>query len=338
MFTGKQSWTFPSYPCILSSGVVAGPFEKQSPLKDTFDYIFDDRRMGENTFEKAQVVLMEEACQQALKKAGKTAADVAFIYGGDLINQDTGTTFASRSLNVPYYGLFGACSTSMEALSLAAQAVEMGAPLVLAGTASHYAAIEKQFRYPIEYGAQRPPTAQRTVTAGGAALIGPSGSDVVVTKSTIGKIVDHGLKDPYNMGAAMAPAAVDTILTHFSDFQMDENDYDLIITGDLGDLGRSLALEWFRQKEHPLPEAKFQDCGMLIYDNAPEAMSGASGTGCSAAVVFGKILDDIKNGRLQRVLAVATGALLSPTTYQQKESIPGIAHAVTLEAKGGGPL
>ncbi|WP_193550794.1 stage V sporulation protein AD [Salicibibacter kimchii] len=336
MFTGKQSWAFPSYPSILSSGVVTGPFEAQSPLNNTFDYIFDDRRMGETTFEKAQVVLMEEACQQAVQKAGKTMQDVAFIYGGDLINQDTGTSFAMRTLNVPYYGLFGACSTSMEALSLAAQAVEMGAPLVLAGTASHYAAIEKQFRYPIEYGAQRPPTAQRTVTAGGAALLAPNGStNIVVTKSTIGKVVDHGLKDPYNLGGAMAPAAVDTILAHFDDFQVDENDYDLIITGDLGNVGRALALEWFRQEEHPMPEAKFQDCGLLIYDNAPEAMAGASGTGCSAAVIFGKILDDITKGRLKRVLAVATGALLSPVTSQQKESIPGIAHAVTLEAKGG---
>ncbi|MBB6448987.1 stage V sporulation protein AD [Geomicrobium halophilum] len=335
MFTGQQSWAYPTYPCILSSGVVTGPFEAKGPLRDTFDKVYDDLYIGENTFEKAQKVLMEEACQQALQKAGKSTTDVSFLFGGDLINQDTGTSFAARTINAPYYGLFGACSTSMEALSLAAQAVDQGAPLVLAGTASHYAAIEKQFRYPVEYGAQRPPTAQRTVTAGGAALVAPNGSDVVVTKSTIGKVVDHGIKDPYNMGGAMAPAAVDTILAHFNDFQVDERDYDLIITGDLGNLGRSLALEWFRQKEHPMPEAKFQDCGLLIYDDAPEAMSGASGTGCSAAVVFGKVLNDLKNGRLQRVLAVATGALLSPLTYQQQESIPCIAHAVTLETKGG---
>lgn len=216
---------------------------------------------------KLKKKLMEEACKETLTKANITAEEVAFLFGGDLINQITGTSFASRTLGIPFFGLFGACSTSMEALSLAAMVVEQGAPYVLAGTASHYAAIEKQFRYPIEYGSQRPPTAQRTVTAGGAALVAPTGSNIHVTKSTIGKVIDNGIKDPFNMGAAMAPAAVDTIMTHFNDFHTSEEDYDLILTGDLGQVGRSIALEWFRQKGVTLPEGKFQDCGLMIYDD-----------------------------------------------------------------------
>ncbi|MFB4160659.1 stage V sporulation protein AD [Geomicrobium sp. JSM 1781026] len=335
MFTGQRSFAYPTSPCILSTGVVAGPAEAKGPLRQTFDKVYDDLWMNEDSFEQAQKKLMEEACQQAIKKAGKTPEDIAFLFGGDLINQITGTSFASRTLGIPYFGLFGACSTSMEALALAALTVEQGASPVLAGTASHYGAIEKQFRYPIEYGAQRPPTSQRTVTAGGAAVVASEGSDIVVTKATIGKVVDNGIKDPFNMGAAMAPAAVDTIQAHFQDFGIDESAYDLILTGDLGQLGRSIALEWFRQQGVHLAESKFQDCGLMIYDDEPEAMSGASGTGCSASVVFGKILQDMEKGVYNRILVCATGALLSPLTFQQKESIPCIAHAVAIEKRGG---
>ncbi|EZH67660.1 SpoVAD [Bacillaceae bacterium JMAK1] len=334
MYISKQSFRYESEPCIVSSGVVVGPTEAKGPLKDHFDKMYDDLWINEDSFEKAQKKLMEEACTETLTKANITPEDVAFLFGGDLINQITGTSFASRTLGIPFFGLFGACSTSMEALSLAAMVVEQGAPYVLAGTASHYAAIEKQFRYPIEYGSQRPPTAQRTVTAGGAALVAPTGSNIHVTKSTIGKVIDNGIKDPFNMGAAMAPAAVDTILTHFKDFQTSEEDYDLILTGDLGQVGRSIALEWFRQKGVTLPEGKFQDCGLMIYDDEPEAMAGASGTGCSAAVVFSKILHEMQQGKYKKILVCATGALLSPLTFQQKESIPCIAHAVVIERKG----
>ncbi|PYZ94456.1 stage V sporulation protein AD [Salipaludibacillus keqinensis] len=336
MLVGKRTWMFEKRPVIISSGVIGGPFEKQGALANDFDRFYDDLWCGEKSYEQAQKKLLEDACQEALNKANLKQEDIQFIFAGDLLNQITSTSFACRSLSIPYFGLFGACATSMEALALAAYVVNsQGAQHVLTGSCSHNAAIEKTFRYPTEYGSQKPPTAQWTVTAAGVGLVASQGEGAVVTSATIGKVIDEGLKDPFNMGAAMAPAAVDTIKAHLTDRNLSTDHYDLILTGDLAKIGRPIALELFQQNKISIQEDIFQDAGLLIYKPDQPIQAGASGAGCSAAVTYGHILKRIQSGELKRVLIVATGALLSPLTFQQKESIPCIAHAVSIEHQGG---
>lgn len=255
------------------------------------------------------------------------------------MNQIISSSFAARTLAVPYLGLFGACSTSMEGLALAALLVDKQcAKYALAATVSHNAAAEKQYRYPTEYGAQKPPTAQWTVTAGGAAIVTASDNQqdpLVVTSATIGRVVDMGLKDPFNMGAAMAPAAFDTIVSHFRDLEIPYDYYDLILTGDLAQIGHDILIDLFDQHRIEIPADRYSDAGLMIYGKHPDTWAGASGAGCSAAVAYGHIVRRLRSGDLQRVLIVATGALLSPTSYQQQESIPCIAHAVSIERTGG---
>lgn len=335
MLRGKQSWVFQNKPVILSTGVSGGPFEAQGKLSADFDILHDDIWMGEDSYEKAQRVLMEEAAQTALEKANKKKDEVQFFIAGDLVNQMTPTTFTARTNQIPYIGVYGACSTSMEGLALASFIVNyQGADYILTGASSHNAANEKQFRYPTEYGGQKPPTAQWSVTGAGAALIKANQNEKglpVTTSATIGKVVDLGLKDPFNMGGAMAPAAADTIMTHFKDMNLSPSHYDLIITGDLAKIGREITYELLQKEGLKLELDKFQDCGNLIYQDDQPVQAGGSGAGCSATVVYGHILNQMKKGIYKRVLVVATGALLSPLTYQQKESIPCIAHAVSIE-------
>lgn len=255
-----------------------------------------------------------------------------------MINQITPTTFAARTNQIPYIGLFSACATSTQGLALSALIINQGgANHILTGAASHNASAEKQFRYPTEYGGQKPPTAQWTLTGAGVGLIGNghdlSGPQPKIISATIGKVVDMGLSDPFNMGGAMAPAAVDTIQRHFMDLKLDPDYYDLIITGDLAEIGRNTALELFQQKGLLVDENKFQDCGLLIYKPEQEVFAGASGPGCSATVLYGHLLNQMKAGVYKRILIVATGALLSPLSFQQKETIPCIAHAVAIEYK-----
>ncbi|WP_096188573.1 stage V sporulation protein AD [Evansella halocellulosilytica] len=336
MLIGNRTWIFEKRPVITSTGVIGGPFEKKGKLSADFDKLYEDMWCGEDTFEKAQKVLMEDACTTAIDKASLQQDDINFVFAGDLLNQITSTSFACRTINIPYFGLFGACSTSMEGLALAAFVVNGdGANYILTGSASHNAAVEKTFRYPTEYGAQKPPTSQWTVTASGVALVSKSGVGPVVTSATVGKVVDEGLKDPYNMGGAMAPAAVDTIKDHLEDRAIQPNYYDLIVTGDLGSIGRPIALELFEKEGLLVTEEQFQDAGLMIYREGQPVLAGASGSGCSAAVTYGHILNKMKRGELNRVLIVATGALLSPLTFQQQESIPCIAHAVSIEMPGG---
>ncbi|MGY4690169.1 stage V sporulation protein AD [Salibacterium sp. K-3] len=336
MIQGSRTWEFPGQPIIETTGVVGGPFEARGNLARDFDHLFDDIWMGESSFENAQKKLMEEASWTALAKGSKKPEDIQFVLAGDLINQMTATSFACRSLGIPYLGLFGACSTSMEGLALSSLLIEHGeADNVLTGSASHNAAIEKQFRYPTEYGAQKPPTAQWTATAAGAAVIGRKESGAAVTAATIGKVVDRGLNDPFNMGAAMAPAAADTIEAHFIDLDRDPSYYDCIITGDLGRVGLPLMKELLRQRGIMVTDDKCMDCGIMLYHEDQQVQAGASGSGCSAAVTYGTVLNRIKNGTWNSVLVVATGALLSPLTNQQNESIPCIAHAAAIEQKGG---
>ncbi|MDQ0900300.1 MULTISPECIES: stage V sporulation protein AD [unclassified Paenibacillus] len=336
MLKGHQSWVFENRPVILSTGTVVGPDEGQGPISGDFDIVHGDLTVGQKTWEKAEKALLEEAAQRALAKAGLTDGQIQFYVGGDLMNQIISNTFAVRTLNIPYLGIFGACSTSMEGLALAAQLVDSGAAnYVMAGTCSHNCTAEKQFRYPTEYGSQKPPTAQYTVTGAGVAVLGKTGDGPVVTSATIGRIVDMGITDPFNMGAAMAPAAVDTIQTHFRELNIEPSYYDLIVTGDLATVGVNIARELFDKHKFPIDQTTYDDCGLIIYDREKQTVqAGGSGCGCSATVTYGHLLKRIKSGELKRILVVATGALLSPLSFQQGESIPCIAHAVSIESGG----
>jgi stage V sporulation protein AD len=320
---------------IAATGVSGGPFEANGNLANDFDILHEDLWMGMDSYEKAQRVMLEEAVRTTLAKAKLEKEQVEFLFAGDLINQITPTSFAARTMQIPYFGLFGACSTSMEGLALASFVVNyQGARNVLTGASSHNAATEKQFRYPTEYGGQKPPTAQWTVTGAGVGLItqnNPGKKLPVITSATIGKVIDMGLSDPFNMGGAMAPAAADTIMAHFRDMELDPSYYDLIITGDLGRIGHDTAFELLGKSGLKLERKQFQDCGLLLYKDDQPVQAGASGAGCSAVVLYGHLLNQMQKGRYKRILVVATGALLSPLSFQQKESIPCIAHAVAIE-------
>ena len=263
MLKGHQSWVFENRPVILSTGTVVGPDEGQGPISGDFDIVHGDLTVGQKTWEKAEKALLEEAAQRALAKAGLEGGNIQFYIGGDLMNQIISNTFAVRTLNMPFLGIFGACSTSMEGLALAAQLVDSGAAnYVMAGTCSHNCTAEKQFRYPTEYGSQKPPTAQYTVTGAGVAVLGKTGDGPVVTSATIGRIVDMGITDPFNMGAAMAPAAVDTIQTHFRELNIEPSYYDLIVTGDLATVGVNIARELFEKHKFPIDQTTYDDCGL----------------------------------------------------------------------------
>ncbi|WP_404350748.1 stage V sporulation protein AD [Sutcliffiella horikoshii] len=337
MLQGKQSWVFANKPVITSSAAIGGPFEANGLLANDFDLLHKDLWIEQDSYEKAHRVLLEQACETALKKAGLALSDVQFLLAGDLINQMTPSNFAAEALEVPYLGVFGACSTSMEGLALASFLVNYGgAKYCLTGASSHNAAVEKQFRYPTEYGGQKPPTAQWTVTGAGVGLVSNVGVGPQVTSATIGKVISMGLADPFNMGGAMAPAAVDTIEAHFKDTGRDPSYYDLIATGDLGQIGREVSLELLREKGLQITDEQYQDCGLMIYDEGQPVLAGGSGAGCSAVVLYGHLLNEMKKGTYKRILLVATGALLSPVSFQQKESIPCIAHAVSIEMGMGG--
>ncbi len=335
MMKGHRTWVFENRPVIVSTATVGGPFEAKGNIANDFDLLHEDLWLGEDSYEKAHKVLFEEAFFQAMKKARIEKEQVQFIICGDLINQMTPSSFAARTLSTPYLGVFGACSTSMEALALSAFIVNYGgAKYILTGAASHNTAVEKQFRYPTEYGGQKPPTAQWTVTGAGVALVGSEGDGPRITAATIGRVVDMGLTDPFNMGGAMAPAAVDTIEAHLRDMQVDASHYDLIVTGDLGKIGRTISLDLLRKNGMKLEEERYQDCGLIIYREGQPVLSGGSGAGCSATVVYGHLFNRMKRGEIRRMLVVATGALLSPLTFQQGETIPCIAHAVAIEYGG----
>lgn len=327
-----RTWTFPNGPVIVSSAAVGGPFEAQGALAEDFDILHEDLWLGQDSFEQAEKKLLEQACEKAIDKAEMKKEDIQFFLAGDLMNQIVTSSFSARTLGSPYIGLFGACSTSMEGLALAALMVDAGqADNVLAGTASHNSAVERQFRYPTEYGGQMPPTSQWTVTGAGAGIVMKEGRGPRITSATIGRVVDMGIADPFNMGAAMAPAAVDTIEAHFRDMKLEADYYDLILTGDLGRVGHRICVDLLKEHGLNIPQYHWGDCGIMIYREDQPVEAGGSGAGCSATVFYGHILKEMAKGNLNRILMVATGALLSPITYQQNESIPGIAHAVSIE-------
>ncbi|MFF2886874.1 stage V sporulation protein AD [Paenibacillus sp. NPDC057967] len=334
MLRGKQTWWFDNKPVIIGTATVVGPDEGDGPLAADFDLVHPELDMQQKSWEKAERLLLEQASEFALQNAKLERSQLDFYIGGDLMNQIISNSFAARSLGAPYLGVFGACSTSMESLALASQLVDSGAAThVMAGTCSHNCTAEKQFRYPTEYGSQKPPTAQYTVTGAGAAVVAASGDGPVIECATIGKVVDLGITDPFNMGAAMAPAAVDTIQAHFNDTGRSPGDYDLIVTGDLAGVGHPIAKDLLKQNGVPMDNTLFQDCGLMVYDvQKQKVQAGGSGCGCSAVVTYGHLLKRIRKGELKRILVVATGALLSPLSFQQGESIPGIAHAVAIAA------
>lgn len=332
MIKGHQSWIFESKPTIISSAAVGGPFEAKGALAEDFDILHEDIWLGQDSFEKAEKVLLEHACERAIKKANMKKEDIDLFISGDLMNQIISSSFAARTLGIPYLGIFGACSSAMEGLALASLIIDSkSAKHILTAASSHNAAAEKQFRYPTEYGGQKPPTSQWTVTGAGAGIVSSEGNGPKVTSATIGRVVDMGISDPFNMGSAMAPAAVDTIEAHFRDLQIDPSYYDIIATGDLGKVGHELASTLLKDHGLEMPKEKFTDCGLLIYKKDQPVFSGASGCGCAATVTYGHFLNQMRNGKLKRILIVATGALMSPMSYQQKESIPSVAHAVSIE-------
>lgn len=336
MRVGKRTWKFKNHPSIVSTGTVGGPFEAQGSLADDFDVLHEDLWLREDSFEKAQRKMMEEACDLALKKENITKEQVDFFIGGDLINQITPSSFAAKTLDVPYFGIFSACGTSMESLTLAALMVNAKvANYILSGTSSHNAATERQYRYPTEYGGQKPPTAQWTVTGAGCALVAQTGHGPFITTATPGKVIDLGMTDPFNMGGAMAPAAVDTIIAHLNDRKVDPSYYDLIVTGDLGKIGRKVSLDLLKEKGVEIADEKYVDCGVMIYKDDQPVLAGASGSACSAVVTYGYLFNLMKQRQINRMLIVATGALHSPLTIQQNETMPCIAHAVSIETDLG---
>ncbi len=332
---GKYTLKLTSHPSIIGNAAVAGKTEGEGPLKNEFDSVFSDDTLGESSFEKAESALQREAILRALDKAGKTPPDIDYILAGDLLNQCIGTSFGIREFGIPFLGLYGACSTMALSLGLASVLVEAeAARTAIASTSSHYCSAERQFRQPLEYGGQRPQTAQRTATAAGASVVSAHRQNKPsIAAVTFGKIMDLGIKDANNMGAAMAPAAAETISAFFEDTATNPDDYDLVLTGDLGKVGSSLVLDLL-QKDHNLDIAKLHnDCGLLIYDlEKQDVHAGGSGCGCAGSVFNSYILRRLQSGELKRVLLVATGALLSPTSTLQGESIPSIAHAVLIEA------
>lgn len=332
MLAGHRTWIYENKPVIISTGTVGGPFEANGNIPNDFDLLHDDMWLKQASFEKAQKTMMEEACQFAVKNGSIQKEQVQFFIAGDLINQITPTSFTAKTLGLPYFGLFSACATSMESLALSAFLINgNGADYILSGSSSHNAATEKQFRYPTEYGGQKPPTAQWTVTGAGCALVAKEGTGPLITSATIGKVVDMGIADPFNMGGAMAPAAVDTIETHFRERNVDPSYYDLIITGDLGHIGREVSLDLLKKNGLPISDNQYVDCGLTIYREGQPVLAGASGAACSSVVTYGHFLNKMKQGELNRILVVATGALHSTLSVQQKDPIPCIAHAVSIE-------
>jgi stage V sporulation protein AD len=329
---GRQTWEFDSPIGILGQAAVCGPKEGKGPLADDFDVVYNDNRFGEVSFEKAEQKMEEKAARLAISKAGLVSEDIDLFLTGDLINQLTPSGFTARNLGIPCLGLFAACATIMEAISLAALSLSAGAAsLALALSGSHTCTAEKQFRYPNEYGGQKPPYSQTTATAAGAALLAARPAKVQIKAVTIGIVHDEKISDPFQMGAAMAPAFVDTVHAHLKERNIDADYYDLIISGDLGQVGQAIAKELFALLNVQIKDEQMADCGLMLFGGAKEFFSGGSGSGCAAAVSLGHIYNQIACGKLNRVLIGATGALLSPVANQQKESIPGICHAIALE-------
>lgn len=331
---GDHTISLSSRPTVWSSAAVVGKKEGEGPLGKLFDAVFDDTRMGESSWEKAESAFQKEAFSRALDKAGIAPSQLQFVFAGDLLNQCTASAFGIRESGVPLLGQYGACSTMAQTLAMASVFVDSGAAdLCAALTSSHFCSAERQFRFPLSYGGQRTPTAQWTATAAGCAVVGMGGKGAHIRDITVGRVVDLGITDANNMGAAMAPAAADTLARYFDDTGTKPSDYDLILTGDLAYCGTKLLHELLARRGIVLTE-NYNDCGMMLFDRKKQDVhAGGSGCGCAASVLCGYVLPAIERRELQNVLFMATGALMSTTSSQQGESIPGIAHLLHLTAE-----
>ena len=331
MRKGAQTLVFESKPVILSHAAIGGKKEGEGPLAAYFDFLGKDAKLSQKTFEKAESKLQELALDTAKRKLGVSYEDIDVLFAGDLLNQCISSSFAARGTSIPFLGLYGACSTMAESLLLAAAFVDAGfARTAAALTSSHFASAERQYRFPLGYGGQRTPTAQWTVTGSGCCIVGAEGSGPFINCATIGRIEDYGIKDASNMGAAMAPAAFSTLKAHFKDTGLGPQDYDLIVTGDLGSLGSRILIDLFHRDGLSFG-ANYRDCGVMIYDAARQDVhAGGSGCGCGASVLCGYLLRQLHARKLGSLLFCATGALMSPVSTWQGESIPAICHAVSI--------
>lgn len=332
---GSGSLCFAKTPFIIGTASVVGTKEGEGPWAEEFDCIGPDDKFGQDTWEAAESSLQKEALTLALGKAKKDPQEIRYLFAGDLLGQLIASSFGLKTFEIPLFGLYGACSTCGEALSLAAMTVAAGyADHVASVTSSHFASAEKQFRFPLEYANQRPVCATWTVTGGGAFVISRKEEHPLakITGITTGKIVDYGIKDSMNMGAVMAPAAADLIAQNLNDFKRKPEDYDRIITGDLGEVGQQILFDLMKKKGFDIHE-QHEDCGMLIYDAKKQKTgSGGSGCGCAASMLSAHFLPRLESGKLKRILFVPTGALLSTVSFNEGQSIPGIAHGVVLES------
>ena len=328
---GKQSFILEKPPIIRAWASVAGKKESEGPLSAYFDLTEKDAYFGQATWEQGEKRMQQLALETLAKKLNMQPSDFSLVFSGDLLNQCIGSSFSLRNLGIPHLGLYGACSTMAESLLAASMAVGGGFfDNAVAMTSSHFASSERQYRFPLGYGGQRTSTAQWTVTGSGAALVSNCGTGPRITACTVGTVTDLGIKDANNMGAAMAPAALDTIRAHFNDLSLSADDYDLIITGDLGQIGKDVLLAMSNREGMGLG-GKLADCGTMVFDTLKQDVhAGGSGCGCSAITLCSYLLDKIKKKKLRRILFCGTGALLSPTSTQQGLPIPGVCHAVAI--------
>lgn len=329
---GNQTIQFDNPVTILETASIVGPKEADGPLAKYFDQCLDDEFWGEKSWEKAESKIIKETVNTAISKSGLPSDKIDFCFAGDLLNQCISSSFGLRELNIPFFGIFGACSTFVEGLCLGSVFLDgNGAENVICAASSHFCSAEKQFRFPLELGNQRPPSAQWTVTGAGSAVLSRSGQGPYITCITPGKIIDMGIKDANNMGAAMAPAALDTLIAHFKDTGRNPSYYDAIITGDLGYIGKDILTELAATKGYNIKH-NYNDCGVLIFNKEEQDVhSGGSGCGCCASVFSGYLFNQLKQKKYKKILLMATGALMNSTSSQQGESIPGIAHAVSIE-------
>lgn len=332
---GEQTIIFPSAPSISSVANIVGPMEGEGLLTSYYDRIMEDNLNGHDSWEKCESYMLEWAMRTAIAKEDSTPETVDFILAGDLLNQLMSAHFAVRGINRPFLGMYGACSTLVESLSVGSALIDGGyADKVVAAVSSHHDTAERQYRFPSELGVQRPMVAQWTVTGSGAAVLSAQGTGPYSTMSTIGKIVDMGIKDPNAMGPAMAPAAVDTLWRHIQDTGRQPAYYDMIFTGDLGAVGKALVIELMKEKGLDISQ-NYEDCGCMIYSEDQDPHAGASGCASSAIVFTGYIYQMLTRRKFDKVLLIGTGSLHSTTSYQQKESIPCIAHALAIENANG---
>ena len=332
----KTTHILQNSPSIISSAAIGGKMESEGPMGEYFDKINEDPYFTTDTFEKGESQLQKQAVRHAIEKAGLEPDDIDVMFGGDLLNQCVGTTYGIRDFEIPFIGIYGACSTMSEGLMLASLFVDGGySKKTLAVTSSHFCSAERQYRFPLNYGGQRAPTSQWTATAGGALIVSEKSEPPYVRAATVGKVIDMGVTDANNMGAAMAPAAFDTLSQFFKDTGLSPADFDAVVTGDLGKVGSRILCELFERDGMDIRD-RHKDCGMMIYSyENQDVHAGGSGCGCAGSMLCGFFIPKLRSGEIKNILFAATGALMSPTVNQQGESIPGICHAVWLSHDTG---